>query len=473
MEIRDYLRMLRRGWPAILVITALFLGLAAAYLAVAPRRYDATTVLLVSPNRPADIEELQAGNTFASYQVTTYAQIVDSSTVLGPVAASLRPQLNVDDVVGMVTAQVRPETTLIDVTASGNNPETVVAVANAAGASAATVLPALQPGVGGTSLVRVQQIRQAVEPTRASSPNVKRVLAAGLVAGLFVGLAGTIAFQTLDSRIRRLHDVRQLSDLPVLGVLPRLARAQRRGLVVRDEPSGPAGDAFRALRTNLRSVEPSGRTSLLVAQVAESGESGQIPTNLAWTIAQSGRRVLLVDLDLRQSAVGDVLGLPHGPGASDVLLGQADLASVTRPGGHDRLDVVLSGTEVPNPSDLFGSPALGHLLATAEASYDYVVLHAPPVLDHTDAVEVSAAAGSVLLTVAIGRSRAQELTTAITALENVRVVPLGVVLTRATAGTLDHGRRPRGRGPRTRVQPMHRLEWDAAHRDQPTEGAST
>jgi succinoglycan biosynthesis transport protein ExoP len=469
MEIRDYLRMLRRGWPAILVLTALFVGLAAAYLAVAPRRYDATTVLLVSPNNPTNIEELQAGNTFASYQVTTYAQIVDSATVLGPVAAALRPQLNVDDVVGMVTAEVRPETTLIDVTASGGSAEQVVAVANAAGESAARVLPSLQPGAKNASLVRVTQIRRAVEPTQASSPNVKHVLAAGLVAGLFVGLAGTIAFQTLDTRIRRFEDVRRLADLPVLAVLPRLRGADRRGLVVRDEPSGQAGDAYRALRTNLRSVEPTGRRSLVVAQVSDSGESAQVSTNLAWTIAQSGRRVLLVDLDLRRSAVGDLFGLAPGLGASDVLLGQADLAGVTQSVGHERLQVVLAGTQVLNPSDLFASAALGELISTAESSYDYVVLHTPAVLDHTDAAEVSAAGGSVLLTVATGRTRAEELTTAITALDNVRVAPLGIVLTRATSATLDHGRRSRARGMRARVQPLRRQDWDVDH-ERPTAG---
>src|SRR3712207_4893211 len=102
MEIRDYLRMLRRGWPAVALVTTVFVGVSAAYLALAPKRYDATTVLFVSAANPKSISELHQSAQFSATAAITYAEIIDSGTVLEPVAERLRPQMDVDDLAEMV-----------------------------------------------------------------------------------------------------------------------------------------------------------------------------------------------------------------------------------------------------------------------------------------------------------------------------------------------------------------------------------
>src|SRR5918994_976385 len=106
MEIRDYLRMLRHGWPAVVLITTLFVALAAAYVALAPKRYDATTVLFVSAHSPKSIADLHEGAQFAGSAAITYAEIIDSVTVLGPAGERLRPQMSVDTLADMVTSTV-------------------------------------------------------------------------------------------------------------------------------------------------------------------------------------------------------------------------------------------------------------------------------------------------------------------------------------------------------------------------------
>lgn len=443
--------MIKRGWPAVLLLTLAALGLAALYLVVSPKSYESTTVLFVSANDPTSIADLEQGAQFSVNAVLTYAEIIDSATVLGPVAADLRLQRDVDDLVEMVTATVREETTLIEVTATGADPEQVTAIADAAAASATRVIPTLESTTDGRSLVRVQQIRRAVEPSSAVSPDVERVLAIGFIVGLSLGLGVTIATQALNTRIRRVEDIRAVSDVPLLAVLPYLTRAQRllfpyleraqrlvlpylkraqqEGLVVRDEPTGSAGEAFRRLRTNLRFLESRDRRSLVLTSVAGSDDGAKVPANLAWSLAQAGRRVLLVDLDLRRSTVGDAVGIEEGIGLADVLAGRVELPAVIRYTKHPRLRVVLSGTTQPSPSDLLSTPLMTGVLRRMEQDHDYVILHAPPLLSYTDAAVVSAVAGGTLVTVEAGRTRAQELTTALNTLANVRVRPLGLVLT--------------------------------------------
>jgi capsular exopolysaccharide synthesis family protein len=449
MELRDYVRMLKRGWPTIMLITALFLGLASLYVAVAPKRYESSTTLLISADSPQGISDLHEGRQFAASAVNTYAEIVDSATVLGPIAAELRPQRNVDDLIEMVTVSVPEDTTLINIAVAGDDARQAMAVANAAALSATRIIPTLEDGPEGPPLVRTQQIRPAVEPLKPVSPNVQRMFALGLIVGLCVGLGVTIATQTLDTRIRFVDDLSKLTDVPRLAVVPHLKRGQRHGLVVQNDPTGMVGEAFRTLRTNLRFLEAKERRSLVCTSVADSRDGALVPTNLAWTLAQAGRRVLLVDLDSRQSVVGDALGIPASAGLTDVLTGRIELPDVVHATQHDRLCVLLSGTAQPSPSDLLSAPMMTSVLRRVEQEYDFVILHAPSLLSYTDAAVVSGAAGGTLVTVSVGRTRAQELTTALSALSNVWVKPVGMVITgvRRGAGTT------RGPGAEPRPQP--------------------
>lgn len=438
VELQDYLRMLRRGWRTILGIIVLAMMLAVAYLVVAPKQYEATTALFVSASDPSTIDDLQQGNQFAGTAVITYAEIIDSSSVLDPVARELRPQRDVDQLVAMVTCAVREETTLIDVTAAGNDPEEVATVANAAAESAIRIIPTLQTTPSGRPLVRVQQIRPAIQPVSAVSPDVQRVLAIGLIAGMFVGLATTIARQTLDTRIQRAEDLRALTEVPLLAVLSRLGlgwRARLLGrsgppsLAVRDAPSGPAAESFRTLRTNLRFLGSRNRRSLVFAAATDDNDEVQVPANLAWSLALTGQRVLLVDLDLRRSAVGDAHGIDAGPGLADVLMQKVDLSLVIHEIEDSGLRILLSGTPHPSPSDLLSRPTMAGLLRRLEEENDYVILHAPALLSYVDAAVLSETAGGTVVSVRAGRTRRQELSKALDALEGVRVKPMGMVMT--------------------------------------------
>lgn len=447
LELRDYVRLLRRSWPAVLAVTALFVGLAAAYLAITPKRYEAGAVLYVSVADATSVNDLSQGVGFATNVATTFSLVVDSPTVLGPAASELRPQRDVVELGGMITTAVPENTTLIDIVAGGNDPADAAAVANAVAASASRVLPGLEaPGEVGPR-VRVQQIQDAVEPTVAVSPDTERVLAIGLIAGLCLGIGGAITAQSLDTRIRRADDVREHTDVQLLAILPQLnrtgrfgalldrfGRRPRTGLPVRDEPVGSAGEAFRTLRTNLRFLEATERRSIVFTSVADDLEGAQVPANLAWSLAQAGRRVLLVDLDLRRAGIGEVLGVAGENGIADILSGRVDLTAAIMPTRHPRLQVVLAGDTLHSPSDLLSAPILTGVLRRMEHDYDYVVLHCPPLLTYTDAAVVSGVAGGTLVSVAIGHTRGHELEMALGALANVRVTPIGLVLTGARPG---------------------------------------
>jgi succinoglycan biosynthesis transport protein ExoP len=362
-----------------------------------------------------------------------------------------------------VQANARESTALIDVTASAGTASEAANIANAVATTASDVIPTLTPPSRSASarpVVQLTTVRNAPEPETPVSPNAKRVLAIGFIVGLALGLGLAIARQALDTRLRRPEDFQHVANVPLLAVVPRPKRSERTHIVVRDDPSSSAVESYRSLRTNLAYLESGERRSLLFTGVGHRDEA-KVPVNLAWSIAQAGRRVLLVDLDLRQSTVQDLLHLQPVEGMSDVLAGQADLHGIAHPTSQAGLDVAVAGSTSLNPSDLLSSPVMERVLRRAEAEYDYVVLHAPPLLAYTDAAVVSRVAGQTLLTVRSG-TRAVDLATSLGALRNVRVEPLGLVLVGAPAHVGDMSK---VRGIWTRPRPLARPQWDTPHLD--------
>ena len=184
MDLPDYLRMLRRGWVMILATTIVFVALSAVYIVVTPPRFESATSLFVSANDPQSIGDLSQGADFSSRSVATYASIVQSETVLSPVAASLRPQMSVNDLIGMVTATARTQTSLIDLAVADRDPTRAAVIANAVATEASRIIPSLEGNADGRPLVRIQQTRPAVPTTTPVSPDTKKTLELGLVVGL-------------------------------------------------------------------------------------------------------------------------------------------------------------------------------------------------------------------------------------------------------------------------------------------------
>ncbi len=165
-------------------------------------------------------------------------------------------------------------------------------------------------------------------------PRPKRAAGFGIFLGLVVGAGLMFLIEALDTRVRSGTEIAERLDLPLLARIPAPPRKLARddGLVMLAQPSGQHGESFRMLRTNLEFALLSGeaRTILLASAVAKEGKS-TIAANLAVALARGGRRVALVDLDLRRPHLNRFFRLPSTPGITDVALGRATLeAALTR-----------------------------------------------------------------------------------------------------------------------------------------------
>ena len=236
----------------------------------------------------------------------------------------------------------------------------------------------------------VQQIDIAQQPIEPSSPNLLLNMLLALVAGL--GVAGLVIFlrEQMDDRLRTADELESKLGLKLLGITPALKDGES-PIEVLDDRKAPLTESFYSLRTALQFALPSGLPPRLLVTSTRQGE-GKSSTayGVARTVAEGGKRVLLIDCDLRRPSVHRTIETDNEAGLVNILSDEATLASVVRKTSVENLGAVTSGPLPINPSDLLASHAFTNLLASIEDQYDMVVLDAPPVMGLADAPILSA-----------------------------------------------------------------------------------
>ncbi len=272
------------------------------------------------------------------------------------------------------------------------------------------------------------EILDSASPAFRIGTSLRQRIILGVLVGLLLGLAGAFFLEYLDQTVKSSADIERVLGIPVLGAIPydlKLAPRSggRRGSLVTInhlDPDEPAVESYRALRTNVTFVGAE-KPLQFIAVTSPGPREGKSITaiNLALTLAQSGRRTILVDGDLRRSTIHRAFGLVQEPGLTDILIGGVSATEGIRPEVAERLDVLPSGSTPPNPSELLGSSAMDALIRELRRDYEYVIMDTPPILPVTDAVVVASNADATILVV---RSGDTEETAAQRALDQLRRV---------------------------------------------------
>ncbi|MFF2487709.1 polysaccharide biosynthesis tyrosine autokinase [Microbacterium sp. NPDC058062] len=431
MELTDYIRILRKNWVIIVVATLVGIGVAAAWSLTRTPQYEAQSTVFVSTQSGSTIQDLQQGSNFTQSRVQTYTNLVTTPIVMNPVIAELGLGMTASELSAEVEASAALNTTLITITVTGADPVQAADVANALGASLKSVVERLEtPNGTDTSPVRVERVKDALPPLSPSSPNVPLNLALGALVGLAIGIGTAVLRAVLDTRIRTPRDVEQVTDRPLIGAIAFDPKAKERPLIVHADPLSPRAESFRAMRTNLQFLETDeGRASYVITSSVPSEGKSTTTINLAIALADAGKRVALLDTDLRKPKIAEYLGIEGGAGLTDVLIGRARLADVMLPWGNRSLYVLPAGKIPPNPSELLGSKSMLQLLEALERDVDVVLCDAPPLLPVTDAAILAKATSGAILVVSAGHTNRHQLSGAVDALNTAGAHIAGIAIT--------------------------------------------
>ena len=447
MELRDYLRIVRRNWLLLLLLALVGAGSGAGAGVIQTPTYQATAESYVSLGSASNANDLSQGSAFTEQVVASYAHIAVTPYVLGPVIGELHLGATPAQLAKRVTVDAVAGTSVLDITVADSSAARSAATANAVASRLTGAVTALSPASGtGSGLVKVTQVQKAVAPPAPSSPSLPLDSGIGLLAGLLLAAVIAALREALDTRLRDSEQLHEIADAPVLGEILEDRNARRRPLVARSSPAAPEAEAFRTLRTNLDFLDlDAGPRSYVVTSAMPGDGKSVTAANLALALAESGQRVLLVDADLRRPRVADLFGLDGGVGLTDVVVGRASLQEALQADGPSGLHILPTGALPPNPGELLGGRKFLALLGELKGSYDVVLLDTPPLLAVADASVLAKRTSGALVVGALRRTRRPQLVKALDALDQVDARILGLIavgVRRANRAAYGYGQRP-------------------------------
>ena len=489
ISLRDYLAALaRRKWlMAAIVVVAVAIAAAVTYTRTP--LYTATATLAFDRASSATTQVVGAtyyGTTDVQRELATAADLIPGD-MIGARAEAVMAENGVDEAPAPVTVAVPEETNILSISATSASPEVAAATANAYAqaftswrreqavtqiqAAAAFVRAKLSkyqtqtdidadPGTYYSLSSRLQDLEvseklatgnylivaPASVPTQPSSPNHTRDILVGLGAGVLLAVIAAFLAEQLDVRVRDQDAIVQALRLPVLGRIPAVAKSVVRSgeLAVVSDPDGVSAEAFRMLRGNLDFVNVDGNLTTILVTSLTAGE-GKTSTvcNLGVTLARGGKRVILVEADLRRPRVHGYFGIKGAPGLTDVLTGRVSLqdavikvpidSAQTPVSAKGGLAILTAGTPPPNPGELILSERLRQLLSSLRERSDIVLVDSPPFLAVGDSGSLAGLVDGVMVVMRIGVVTRSLLKDAQEFLATIPSRKVGIVVTNASA----------------------------------------
>ncbi len=209
-----------------------------------------------------------------------------------------------------------------------------------------------------------------------------KVQAAGVVGGLFLGMLLALLVDRFDKRLRDPRDVEPLLGAPLLGTIPKINELKR---MKGEHARNLIAEEFRVIRTQLLFGNPELHYKTIAITSPQPGDGKtSLAVNLAISIAKSGRRVLLIDADLRKPDIHRIFNVSDSPGFAEVIAGSHEPGSAIKKSDIDGLDILPAGTPIIRPSELLSRPEVARVLAALGEIYDHIILDTAPLLPVSD-----------------------------------------------------------------------------------------
>jgi capsular exopolysaccharide synthesis family protein len=445
VDLRKLFRALwKKAWLLVLVsITCAALTLVFTVAFVAPK-YESSATFFVNNGSltGGDKGGLSSSDIAASRGlVSTYIEILNTRETLQKVIDYAKLDMTPAELKGMITAEPVEETELFQVSCTHTDPVVAENIAKAI----TKVFPSRITSI--ITNTTVQVVDSPVMPSAPVSPNKVTNTILGFLVGFLLSAGVVVLQEVLDVTIRSEEDIARSCQYSVLTVVPDMESSSRayyqeatgkRPAVGQTVSFGnnigfAASEAYKLLRTKLQySFADEKNCYVIGVSSAESGEGKSLTSiNLAYSLAQLGKKVMLIDCDMRRPSISAKLSISRFPGLSGYLVKQSKLEEVvhnyTMPGDEVCFQVITAGQTPPIPVELLSSVRMTGLLDKLREHYDYVLLDLPPVGEVSDALVVAKDVDGILLVVRQNFCDRRRLESAVRQFEFVNGRILGVV----------------------------------------------
>ena len=399
--------------------------------------------------------------TAAKGLVDSYIVILESRESLNMIIDYAGVDRNYKELRDIIEAAPVNSTEIFEVVVTSPDPEEAEAIADAI----AEILPKrIKEIIEGSS---AKVVDSAVLPSEPSSPSYINNTVIGFLLGLVACVSVIVLREVFDITIRTEEDITQVCAHPILASVPDMsavtkggyyygygASAKGRSSAAAKEPVllGPdmnfaASEAYKLLRTKLQfSFAGDGECRVIGVSSAMAGEGKSLTsTNLAYSLSQLGKKVLLIDCDMRRPSLATKLNIQKYPGLSNYLTGLSGLEELLQncgiKGDEAAFQVVTAGRNPPNPVELLSSAKMIDLLADLRKTYDYVILDLPPVGEVSDALAVAKQMDGMLLVIRQNYCNRLAVRSALRQFSFMECKILGVVSNSTTEGSGVYGKK--------------------------------
>ncbi len=268
----------------------------------------------------------------------------------------------------------------------------------------------------------------AVQPEKPTQPKPLAYVGLGIFAGLLLGLLLVIFIEYFNPRFRSPSEAEETLDLPVMGVLPKEKGGRSTSLLPSFGEGSRTWKAYSELRSGLIMSSEGALVSILAAPAIPFEAGPAVTANLAMSIANTGRKTLLVDCDLQGQALSSLMELENRPGLSDALQEEKDFRDKIVSGKVANLSILPAGKKSEISTDLLSKPFFLEELHEQEDLFDEVVLYGPPLLGSLDSAVVGALVDAVVVVIDADRCTRKAATEAMHGFERLGIMPAGSVL---------------------------------------------
>ncbi|RYG88094.1 MAG: polysaccharide biosynthesis tyrosine autokinase [Alphaproteobacteria bacterium] len=290
----------------------------------------------------------------------------------------------------------------------------------------------------GVGVNNVSVVDAAEVPKSPSSPNLLLNLIASLMVGCAIGAVLVLALDQIDEAISDPNDVERVLGLPLLGTIPKVGGENPRNAL--EDPKSPLVEAYLSAQTSLAfSTDHGIPASLMVTSTRPAEGKTTSSYALARSLARTGRKVILIDADMRSPSLHSVFGVDNTQGLSNYLAGAGDVSQFYRPDRATGIAFMPAGPQPPNAAELLSGERLAMLLNELSLVFDHVILDVPPVMGLADAPLIASRVEGAIFVVESHATRSSVARLSINRLLDARARVLGVLLTKFEARRAHYG----------------------------------
>ena len=434
-----------------IILISIILGLVYSYNIVKPNYESSATFMFgdaLENFRVIENKTVQTESKLDSNLVATYNELIKSKTLLNAVKSNLNIDIEYNDLRNNIEVTRVDKTEVIKITVRNEYPELASNIAN-------EIIKVFSVKIQEISNVQnVYVIDKATPEYIPYNINHLRDVIIFIILGIAISIVIIIINIVLDTTVKNTDDVESETGLKNLNTIPfKKVEGKKKEvpeLILNEEPKSPIVEAFNTLRTNIQFSNVNNKESkiLLVTSPFSSEGKSYIASNLAVAFADAGKKVVLIDTNMRHGRISKIFNLPNELGLSNYLsnLDKNGMEINERVNKYinetavKNLNVITSGNVPPNPSELLTSNRLPELIKELTVFYDLVILDAAAVLPTTDSLILARLANSTLLVALYNKTKKDELLKAKKDIQNVGGRVIGTVINKVPMNNLEYNK---------------------------------